>query len=73
MNMSTKIMKIQKSNIEIKGHLYLNKTSPKQIAKELKCTPASISRILSGQSKSKRIAGFIAKTIGRKREEIFGY
>ena len=66
-------MKTQKSHTEIKGHLYLNNMRPMQIAQELKCSAASISRVLSGQSKSKRIAGFIAKTIGRNREEIFGY
>jgi len=58
---------------EIRGHLYLNGLSQVDIAKKTKVTVSMVSRVMSRERKSKRVANFIAKQIGGKREEIFGY
>ena len=57
----------------IKGYLYLHGTSPIKISQELGVTLSMVSRVMSRERKSKRVANFIAKQIGGKREEIFGY
>jgi len=58
---------------EIIAMMYLNGITPIEVAKKLKLHRSTVSNVMSKREKSKRIANFIAKQIGGKREEIFGY
>ncbi len=53
--------------------MYLCGITPNEVAQKLKLHRSTVSNVMSKRQKSKRIANFIAKQIGGKREEIFGY
>ena len=58
---------------EIIGNMYLKGLTTTKIARQLKRSAPSVSNVISKKFKSKKIANYIAKHIGCKREEIFGY
>jgi len=58
---------------EIIGNMYLSGLTPTAVARSLKLSAPSVSNVISKKFKSKKIADYIAKKIGRNRIEIFGY
>lgn len=56
---------------EIRAALLLSDMRPADIARKLKVTRSSVSNVITGYGKSRRIQEAIAEIIGKKVEEVW--
>ncbi|TSK07927.1 MAG: helix-turn-helix domain-containing protein [Geobacter sp.] len=57
---------------EVKAKMVLKDISQSSIATELDVTPGTVSAVVSGKRKSKRVQEAIAKKLGIKYETLWG-
>lgn len=59
-----------RSNVKL--ILYIRGIKQVDIARALSVSRASVSEVVSGKKRSRRIEGYIAQQVGVKRQKLFG-